>query len=183
MGKNTLFRALSSLLFAVAVASASAGCASNAMQVATEARYQGNRSEMLELVVDTVRATKYEVIQMNPETGLIVTRERWYEKDGTFEDKKLASDDHWISDRAILLRYEVRLRTSGPEYQVEVVPVMLQHRVGYSAPVPLAPDDLAVPGWVHGKTEKLTVAIYDALAKYRVVANDGAKPTIAARND
>ena len=83
---------------------------------------------MLETVLDTVQSG-YEVVNVDPETGLIVTRDRWYEKDGTFEDKQLASDVGIIAeDGSILLRYEVALRTSGPEYKVEVTPVIAQVR-------------------------------------------------------
>lgn len=148
-----------------------AACASNAaMQAARDARYQGNRNAMLEVVLDTVQS-RYEVVNVNPETGLIVTRDRLYEKDGTFEDKKLASDvDYWIEDGSIVLRYQVQLRTAGPEYRVEVTPVIAQIRSGYSAPFPIGADDLAVPGWVTGRTENLTLAIHDALASYRVSA-------------
>lgn len=147
---------------------AMAACASNAaMQAAREARYQGDRMLMLETVLETVQA-KYEVVNLNPETGVIVTRDRWYEKDGTFEDKKANEIGIIVEDGSLLLRYEVALRTAGPEYKVEVVPVIAQFRNGYAAPFKLKPDDLAVPGWIHGKTEKLTVAIYQALETYRV---------------
>ena len=148
-----------------------AACASSAaMHAAHEARYQGDRKAMLDAVLETVQS-HYQIDGVNPETGVIVTRDRWYEKDGTFEDHKLSSDQGFIvEDRAILLRYQVHLRTDGPEYRVEVTPIIAQHRVGYAAPYKLKPDDLEVPGWIHGKTEKLTLAIYDALAKYRVEA-------------
>ncbi|KAB2887959.1 MAG: hypothetical protein F9K40_20890 [Kofleriaceae bacterium] len=147
-----------------------AACASSGtMQAARDARYQGDRSAMLETVVETVQAG-YEVVNLNPETGLIVTRDRWYEKDGTFEDKKANEVGIIVEDGSILLRYEVHLLTAGPEYRVEVTPVIAQFRNGYAAPFKLKPDSLEVPGWIHGKTEKLTVAIYDALARYRVGA-------------
>ena len=151
-----------------------AACASNAaMQAAREAHYQGDRNAMLDTVLQTVQS-RYQIGDVNPETGLIVTRDRWYEKDGTFEDHKLSSEQGYVvEDRSILLSYQVQLRTDGPEYRVEVTPIIAQHRVGYAAPYKMKPDDLEVPGWIHGKTEKLTLAIYDALAPYR--SND---PTV-----
>ena len=157
------------------VAVAFAGCAGGAaMQATQEARYQGDRNAMLETVLDTVQA-KYEVVNVDPETGLIVTRDRWYEKDGTYEDKKANEVGIMAEDGSILLRYEVALRTAGPEYKVEVTPVIAQIRSGYAAPHKLKPDDLTVPGWVHGKTEILSVAIYDALAPYRAGGNASAQ--------
>jgi hypothetical protein len=158
----------------VALAVTSACASSQTLQVADEARYRGDRELILETVVDTVRANKYEVTDLDPATGLIVTRDRWYEKDGTFEDKQLASDvGILVEDGSILLRYEVRVRQTGLEHKVEIKPIIAQARTGYAVPFKLAPDDLTVPGWVHGKTEKLTLAIYEALAPYR--AND---PTV-----
>jgi hypothetical protein len=151
------------------IALALAGCASSqTLQVAAEARYRGEHDAILETVVDTVRANKYEVVNLDPQAGLIVTQDRWYEKDGTYEDHKLRSDQGFIvEDGSILLRYEVKLRSLGAEYQVEITPIIAQYRVGYAAPMKLKPDDMTVPGWVHGKTEKLTLAIYNALAPYR----------------
>lgn len=181
MTMNALFRGLSGVLVAIVAASAAAGCGASTMQVASEARYQGDRTAMLEIVVDTVQS-KYEVVKLDPETGVIVTRDRWYEKDGTFEDKKANEVGVIVEDGSILLRYEVALRTAGPEYKVEVVPVIAQFRNGYAAPFKMKPDDLAVPGWIHGKTEILTLAIYDALAKYRVAVTAGTTPTATAQN-
>jgi hypothetical protein len=146
-----------------------AACAGNAaMQAAHDAHYQGDRSAMLDVVLETVQS-HYKIDGVNAETGIIVTRDRWYEKDGTYEDHTLDSDQGYVvEDRSILLRYEVHLRTDGTAYRVEVTPIIAQHRVGYAAPFKMKPDDLEVPGWIHGKTEKLTLAIYDALASYRV---------------
>jgi hypothetical protein len=184
MRKNTLFRAstvLWAVRFSVAVVVTAVGCAGGAaMQAANEARYQGDRAAILEIVVNTVQS-KYEVVKLDPETGLIVTRDRWYEKDGTFEDKKANEVGMIVEDGSILLRYEVALRPSGPDYKVEVVPVIAQFRNGYAAPFKLKPDDLAVPGWIQGKTEILTVAIYDALAKYRLAMTGETAPTMTAQ--
>jgi hypothetical protein len=121
---------------------------------------------MLERVLDTVQAG-YEVVDLDPETGRIHTRPRWYEEDGTFVSSSRVVANR-ILDRAILLRYEVTLRYDGPEYIVDVKPVAAQIRSGYSALFPLTPDDPALPGWLQGKTEKLVVAIDEALAAYRV---------------
>src|SRR5688572_25157830 len=88
MRMNTVSRAFSAVLLAVALAGGAAACAGgSAMQATNEARYQGDRMAMLEVVVQTVQA-KYEVVTLDPEKGVIITRDRWYEKDGTFEDKK-----------------------------------------------------------------------------------------------
>jgi hypothetical protein len=155
--------------WSVIVALSLAACASSqTLQVADEARYRGERDTILETTLDTVRATGYEVVNLDPQTGIIVTRDRWYEKDGTYEDKQLASDQGIIvEDGSILLRYEVKLRLVGEEYKVEITPFIAQYRLGYAAPMKLKPDDMTVPGWVSGKTEKLTLAIYNALAPYR----------------
>lgn len=154
------------LLLALGVAIAA--CAANqTMQVSALARYRGDRMAILEAAVDAVQAG-YEVVNLDPERGLIVTRDRWYEKDGTFEDRKADDRGYLVEDGSILLRYEVQLRPSGLDYKIEITPVMAQFRNGYAAPFKLAPDDLAVPGWIHGKTEKLAIAIYEALTPYRV---------------
>jgi hypothetical protein len=155
--------------WSVIVALSLAACASSqTLQVADEARYRGERDEILETTLDTVRATGYEVVNLDPQAGIIVTRDRWYEKDGTYEDKQLASDQGiLVEDGSILLRYEVKLRLVGADYKVEITPIIAQYRVGYAMPFKLKPDDMTVPGWVSGKTEKLTLAIYNALAPYR----------------
>ena len=46
---------------------------------------------------------------------------------------------------------------------------MQQRREGYAAPIELKEDDMAVPGWVHGKTDDLYEMIYASLKTYAVV--------------
>jgi hypothetical protein len=147
-------------------------CAGNAaMQAARDAHYEGDRNAMLDAVLATVQS-RYQVADVKSDAGLIITYDRWYEKDGTFEDKALASDTNYaLADGSILLRYQVQLHTDGAAYRVEVTPIIRRHMRGSPAPYTLKPDDLEVPGWITGKTEHLTLAIYDALAPYRVAPN------------
>lgn len=174
---NLRFSSIVVGLASVALAACAGGAA---MQAAREARYQGDRQAILEAVLTTVQS-KYEVTNVNPETGLIVTRDRWYEKDGTFEDKKANEIGIIAEDGSFLLRYEVQLLTAGPEYRVEVTPVIAQVRTGYAAPFKMKPDDLSVPGWITGKTEILAVKIYDALAPHRVAVTAAPGATTAQR--
>ncbi|HUQ06898.1 MAG TPA: hypothetical protein VM261_30615 [Kofleriaceae bacterium] len=153
-----------------------AACASSAaLRAAKDARYAGPRSAMLEVVAETVNArSDLRVQRLELERGLVVTSGTGRFLDGTEEPRADGSTTRSL----VVTRFEIALVGSANGYRVEVTPVMLLRRPGYPAPVPLAAGDPQTPGWVVGKTEKLTLAIYDALADFRV---DATKTASAAR--
>lgn len=161
-------RWITRVLLASTLALAGAACGPSAAQVKTakEASYRTDADTVFRVVVAQV-SKKYKVINADAKAGMLRTEDRWYEKDGTYEDKK-ANDGQIVEDGSVVMHYVVKLAGGPSEYKVEVIPIVAQVRNGYAAPFKLAPDDLQMPGWVHGKTDDLYLAIYESLKVYAV---------------
>jgi hypothetical protein len=137
------------------------------VKTARSASYRTDANTVFRAVVSVV-GQKYKVINADAAAGMLRTEDRWYEKDGSYEDKGANEDSVLAEDGSIVMYYLVKLAGGPTEYKVEVIPMVAQVRNGYAAPVQLKPDDLAMPGFVHGKTDDLYVAIYESLKLYAV---------------
>lgn len=142
------------------------GPSSGQVKTARDASYRTDADTVFRAVVQQV-SKKYKVINADAAQGMLRTEDRWYEKDGTYEDKK-ANDGVIGEDGTIVMHYLVKLAGGPSEYKVEVIPMVAQVRNGYAAPVKLKPDDIAMPGWVIGKTDDLYLSIYESLKLYAV---------------
>jgi hypothetical protein len=161
LSRRTLLLAAAGAALAVAT-----GCGPSAqLKAAREARYHGDRTEVF-LEVTNVVAKTYPIDRTDAEIGALATQGRWYEKDGTYEDKALGSETTVrAEDGSVFLRFEVSVVGGQPPYQVVVAPSVDQIRSGYSAPYHMKPDDPQMPGWVIGKVEDLQIAIHAHLGK------------------
>jgi hypothetical protein len=146
--------------------SAACGPSSGQVKTARTASYKTDSDTVFRAMVQVV-GKKYKVINADAASGMLRTEDRWYEKDGTYEDKK-ANDGIIVEDGSVVMYYLVKLAGGPTEYKVEVIPFVAQMRAGYAAPVKLEPDDMQIPGWVQGKTDDLYVGIYEALKPYAV---------------
>lgn len=154
-----------SFVVGLGAALALAACGPSAAQVkeAREARYQGTRDEVFLAVNQAVTAVGQKVERSDPEAAALMTKPRWYEKDGTFEDKALGSDQVQAEDGSILLAFVVRVVGEAPPFQVVVEPTAEQVRSGYSALYRFQPGDPQLPGWVLGKVDDLQLAVHRQL--------------------
>lgn len=143
---------------------AACGPSSGQVKAAREASYRTDADTVFRAVVQQV-GKKYKVINADAASGMLRTEDRWYEKDGTYEDKK-ANGGEIVEDGSVVMHYLVKLAGGPAEYKIEVIPMVAQMRNGYAAPVKLAPDDLQMPGWVIGKTDDLYLSIHESLKLY-----------------
>lgn len=173
--------ALSRRSFVVAAAGALAGaallaaCGPSAGQIRTarEARYQGSRDEVFLAVTEAIPKVQQTIDKTDTDAAAILTAGRWYEPDGTYEDKALGRDSIQMQDGSIFLAFVIRVVGDAPPYQVLVEPTVDQFRSGYSALYHMKPDDPQMPGWVHGKVDDLQLALHARL-KSRMLAAPGA---------
>ncbi len=162
----SLRRFLLAATASLALGATACGPSSGQVKTARAATYRADANTVFKAVVDVV-GRKYKVINADAATGMLRTEDAWYEKDGTSEDKK-ANDGVIAEDGSIVMYYLVKLAGGPTEYQVEVHPMVAQVREGYAAPIKLAEDDMAMPGWIHGRTDDLYLGIYEALKVYAV---------------
>lgn len=155
----------------VALALLLVACGGGQAKVARTAQYKTDANTVFKAVVDAT-GQKHKVERADAPSLMLVTVPRWYEADGTYAPMDASGEGAMLQDKAILLMYEVRVVQGAVDgtFQVNVIPHIRQKRSGYSALVDLAPDDMAVPGWVHGKTDLLYETIYASLKPYAVTA-------------
>lgn len=151
------------------VALVTAACGGGQAKSARSARYKADTTVVFKAVVDAV-SVKHKVERADAPTGVVITVPRWYEPEGNLEDMDASGDAAMLQDGSILLRYEIRVvnGTNPGELAVDVIPHVAQMRTGYARPLELKPGDLAIPGWVEGKTDDLYVNINAGLKAYEV---------------
>lgn len=152
--------------FALATGSAACGPSSGQVKTARSATYRADADTVFRAVVDAV-AKEYKVINADAPGGMLRTEDRWYEQDGSYEDKT-ADNAIIATDGSIVMHYVVKLAGGPTDYKVEVLPMVAQVRTGYAAPMKLEPDDVGYPGWIVGKTDNLYLAIHESLKAYVV---------------
>jgi hypothetical protein len=161
------------LLLAAAAAAVVAACGPSSTQLkqAREARYEGSRDDLFMAVVQAVEQD-HEIDKLDHERGALLTKGRWHEPDGTFED---SSDVNRMQSGSVFLGMLVRLDGAEPPYRVLVEASADQVRDGYSAPYHFKPDDPQLPGWVIGKVEDLQLKLHERL-KGRLSPPPGGAP-------
>lgn len=168
-----------SLFLAALAAAVLVACGpSAALKEARGARYQGTRDEVFLAVNDALKAEKQVVERSDPEQAALLTRGRWFEKDGTYEDKALDDTAVLAEDGSIFLAFIVRVEGDAAPFRVVVEPSVDQVRSGYSALYHMNPDDPQMPGWVTGKLEKLELGLHKRL-QGKFIAPPGATPPAA----
>ena len=148
---------------------AAVACGGGQAKVARSAQYKADTTVIFKAVVDAA-GQKYKVDKADAPSLTLVTIARWYEPEGNLEDMDASGEAAQLQDGSVLLRFLIRVTPGAVDgaYKVDVVPQIQQMRSGYAQPVELKPDDMAVPGWVHGKTDDLYETIYTSLKTYAV---------------
>ena len=164
---------LSRRSFVVVVALAAfalVACGPSAQQVKTarEAQYRADGNVVFRAVVDAIADKRHKIAQADASTGAVATEPRWYEPDGTFEDKAADGERAMVEHGSILLGFEVQVTPAGDTFTVTVTPRAVQVREGSAAPHPLSANDPAMTSWIAGKTDDLYLAIYERLKPYAV---------------
>ncbi|MBE7450708.1 MAG: hypothetical protein HS111_17970 [Kofleriaceae bacterium] len=143
------------------------GCGGGQTKAARTARYRAEATVVFAAVIQAV-GVKNKVERADAPSGVVLTVPRWFRPQGTYSMADATGEQYMLEDGSILLRHEIRVVGGDGEYKVEVIPHIAQMRSGYAQPIPLKPDDLAVPGWVHGRTDSLYLEIYERLKEYEV---------------
>lgn len=144
------------------------GPSSAQIKTARTARYQVTAAEAFQAGVAALDAGDFKIQVADPIASQAVTVPRWYEADGTFTAKD-ADGKPLLTDGAINLTVELTVVAEGEAVRVNVVPVVLQARTGYTQGVRIEPDSPNMPGWVTGKIDNVYLSIHGRL-KTKVIA-------------
>lgn len=152
------------------------GPSSAQIKTARTARYDVTASAAFQAGVAALKANDYKVTQVDPVAGRALTEARWFEVDGTSLSRDSDGRPQMTSAGAIELALEIGVVADGAAFFVQVIPHVLQHRAGYSAPLAIKEGDGAMPGWVSGKVDNVYLSIYDALKANAAVPGAAAAP-------
>ena len=148
-----------------------AACGPNPAQIARarDAHYQGDPAALFQAAEQAATGEHYKIDNDDADQHAFVTANRMYGPEGDLESQG-AGGFTQMRDRSIVLQFTVRIVPADHAFAVEVVRHIQRAFVDRPNPDELAVDDPSVPGWVHGRTDELAVAIHDALAAYEVKA-------------
>ena len=169
-------RAMRNLIVTLAVLAAcgSTGHSDRDVAMAKQARYQGDKLQLFAAVKAATEA-KYKLEKSDENTLGMQTTGRWYTPDGLSNSASSESPQEMV-DKSINLTLVVELLPEGNNWVVSVRPYMLRFNAGQPKPDKLDPKDPSVPGWVTGKVDELSFAIYQGMRQYEVRAPGGNIP-------
>lgn len=148
---------------ALALLLAACGASQGEIRRAREARYQGAPAELFEAIRNAV-ATRHPIEQEDRTLRLISTARRWYQEDGTPDDR--LPDTVGKHRPFVELSYVVTLSVSEP-YHVEVRPLVHQRILWQERPT-LGLAERPLPGWVEERADALRVAIHARLRAFEI---------------
>lgn len=162
--------ALALAVAAVAALVALVACGPSGKQVATarEARYQGDRQQIFAVIKQTV-AESYQIERADDMALGLQTQGHWYNPEGQSISANI-SDARDVPDRSLNVSLVVELLPDGDRLVVSVKEHIMRYIKGRPNPDLLDEKDPSLPGWVHGKSENLQVAINQALRSYEAKA-------------
>jgi hypothetical protein len=164
------------------VAAALVACGPSSQQIATarDARYNTDPATIFEHAQAAAQANYHKIGEADPVKGAFITLGKWYSADGQSQSAGVG-DTVLVDDGSLYVQLLVQVgrESEGGPVVVIVTPVVERFRMGVAQREKLRPDDPSLPGWVHGKADALTLAIYERAKQYAAPATTPAAPAPA----
>lgn len=146
------------------------GPSTGTVQQARAAHYTVRAQAAFDQAIQGAQDQKWQIDEADPQQLGFRTNAKWFEPDGTSEDRSTEDDAAWVTDGSILLAFVVYVRGTDGDCWVEIKPLVYEKVGGSPQPRQLTIDDPSMPGWVHGKLDNLTVSIHERLKAHMVGA-------------
>ena len=146
-------------------------CGPSAAEIKTAktTTYQMAGTDLLELAEQAAQE-EYKLGDVNQHELAFITLPRFYGPEGELEGQGAGGFVQTV-DRSVQLAFIVQVtELAGGDCAVTVTPKTFQFMSGSPKPRELAADDPNLPGWVHGRADKLALEIYE-LAKPHAYKN------------
>jgi hypothetical protein len=140
-------------------------CGPSAAEIKTAktTTYQMSGTDLLE-VAEQAAQEEYKLGDVSEHDLAFITLPRWYSPEGDLQSPGAGGfvqmDNHSVQVAFVVQVTEL----AGGDCAVTVTPKTFQYISGSPKPRELAADDPNLPGWVHGRADKLALEIYE-LAK------------------
>jgi hypothetical protein len=144
-----------------------AACGPSVAEVKTAktATYVVSGPELLALALEAT-APVYKIGDIDRENLSFITQARFYSPTGDLESPG-QGDFVNLQPSSLRVAFVVQvIQTDEHHAAIQVVPKTFQVVNGSPKPRELAPDDPNLPGWVHGRVDSLTIAIYQRAKQY-----------------
>jgi hypothetical protein len=140
---------------------------SNAEVKTAKTAHYATTAETLYEIAKQVAQQDYKIGETDTINMRFLTQPQMYSPDG---GRQSAGADGYIQfdEGSIRLQLLVEVIPADGQQVVAVTPVAFQMLSGSPKPRELAPDDPNLPGWVHGRVDALSVAIYNAAKQHAV---------------
>lgn len=137
---------------------------------ARAAHYTVRALAAFDQAIQGAQDAQWQVDESDPQRLGFRTNAKWFEPDGTSEDRSDDDNAAWVVDGSILLAFVVYVKGSDGDCWIEINPLVYEKVGGSPQPRQLTIDDPSMPGWVHGKLDNLYVAIHSRLKAHMVGA-------------
>jgi hypothetical protein len=145
----------------LAVALFACGPSAAELKTAKETTYQMKPTDLLELAQNVAR-DQYKIGDVDEGHYAFATQPNFYSPEGDLESPGAGGFLNLV-DRSVKVSFTVQVvELGGGDVAVTVTPKTFQYLKGSPQLRELAPDDLALPPWVHGRADDLALAIYKA---------------------
>jgi len=143
---------------------AACGPSNAEIKTAKMARYAASPQTLFDIAVN-VTQRDYKIGEVDAEGARFATAEQIYSAEGGRQSPGAGGFVN-MGGGSIMLVLIVEVMSSDGGNVVVVTPKTFQMVSGSPKPRELTPDDPSVPGWVHGRVDALSVAIYQAAKQH-----------------
>ena len=129
--------------------------------------YKTDMHQAFTSVTQAVTGADYQVAHADENTGVITTVPKWFSSDGMSETAGQGGIN--LTDGALEITLNVLVTkdaTDASTVSVAITPSIRRHVAGRMNFDDVKPDDLSLPGWFHGKLDKVSDAIRDQLRPF-----------------
>lgn len=153
----------------VAIAAA-CGPSSAEVRTAQHTAYDADAPVILKAAMQAAQDEHYQIGEVDEANATFATVPKYFTKEG---GARTAGADNWIQlgDRGVSLTLIVTVTGGTAPVSVDVTPKTFQIMEGSPQPRELKPDDPNLPGFVTGRVEQLSLAIYEHAKRYAVASN------------
>ena len=147
-------------------AAAACGPSTAEVRTAKNAQYATTPDTLFGIALQ-VAQNDYKIGETDPQQAQFITEPQFYSAEGMRQSPGAGGYVN-MSDGTVQLSLIVEIIPTDGKQIVVVTPKTFQTVTGSPKPRELAPDDPNLPGWVHGRVDALSVAIYKAAKQHAV---------------
>ncbi len=156
--------------FLIVAIAAACGPSSAEVKTAKTTAYDASPQVILKAAMQAAEDEHYQVGEVDEDNTTFATVPKYFTREG---GARTAGAGNWvqIGDRGVSLSLVVTVGGTPPMVAVQVTPKTFQIMEGSPQPRELQPDDPNLPGFVIGRVDQLSLAIYQHAKPYALASS------------